>query len=291
MLKNKKEIILAAITVCLSIFVWWFLRCIFYSEKPLGGYWFLGMIIFVFWSIALCLAMLLIRNKKILFGSFLIGLVIFGLFFNNEPFYYLIALALLFLAFAVASSKIQKEESVQRKLNFWRIWHRGLPIFITFLCFLIAMVYYFSPELAKIEKRKIIIPKKTFNMMIVPLETLIIKRLPEGVLSIDTEAKEILKPQEIQELKEKYNIEVKEDETIKDLLYQFVQYQINASSGPYEKFVPIGLAVGLFLALKLLGFFYIPIIILFSWLVLKLLIVLKFAYIDKEMTETESVKL
>jgi hypothetical protein len=180
---------------------------------------------------------------------------------------------------------------VQMKLNFWRIWKRGLPIFITFLSVLIALVYYFSPELAKIEKKEIVVPRKTFDMVIMPLETLIIERLPKGVSSINTEAKQILSPQEIKELKEKYNIEFKEGETIKDLIYQLMQYQINTSSGPYEKFIPIGLAVGLFLALKLFGFFYIAIIIPLSWLFLRLLVVLKFASIEKEMREMETVKL
>jgi hypothetical protein len=289
--KQYKEIILGAVVVLLAAVSWWFLKYVFYTGNLTTSCWVMGGIIFIFWGIALCLAMLLIKDKKILYGSFLIALGTFGAFFNNEPFYYLIALALLFWVFAVASSKIQREEMVQMKLNFWRIWKRGLPIFITFLCVLIALVYYFSPELAKIEKREIVIPRKTFDMVIRPLETLIIERLPEGISSIDTEAKQILKPQEIAELKEKYNIEVKEGETIKDLIYQLMQYQINASTGPYEKFIPIGLAVGLFLALKLFGFFYIAIIIFLSWLFLKLLVVLKFASIEKEMREMEAVKL
>jgi hypothetical protein len=291
MSKQYKEIVLGAAVVLLGAISWWFLKYIFYTGNLTISCWIMGGIIFVLWGIALCLAMLLIKDRKILYGSFLLCVGAFGAFFNNEPFYYLVALALLFWAFVVASSKIQTEEMVQMKLNFWRIWKRGLPIFITFLCVLIALVYYFSPELAKIEKKEIVVPRKTFDMVIRPLETLIIERLPEGISSIDTEAKQILKPQEIEELKEKYNIEVKEGETIKDLIYQLMQYQINTSSGPYEKFIPIGLAVGLFLALKLFGFFYIAIIILLSWLVLRLLVVLGFASIGKEMREMESVKL
>jgi hypothetical protein len=289
--KKYKEIILGAVVVVLGTISWWFLKYIFYTGNLTASCWVMGGIILVLLGITLCLAMLLIRNKKILYGSFLVALGAFGAFFNNEPFYYLIALALLFWAFAVASSKIQREEMVQMKLNFWRIWKRGLPIFITALSLLIALVYYFSPELAKIEKREIVVPKKTFNMIITPLETLIIERLPEGVSNIDTEAKQILKPQEIIELKEKYNTEIREGDTIKDLIYQMMQYQINSSSGPYEKFIPIGLAVGLFFALKLIGYFYIAIIIFSSWLVLRLLVILKFATIEKEMREMESVKL
>jgi hypothetical protein len=291
MSKQYKEIILGAAVVVLGAISWWFLKYIFYTGNLTISCWVTGGIIFVLWGIALCLAMLLIREKKILYGSFLLNLGIFGMFFNNEPFYYLVAPALLFWAFTIASSKIQTEEMVQMKLNFWRIWKRGLPILITALSLLIALVYYFSPELAKIDRKEIIIPRKTFDMVIKPLETLIIERLPEGVSSIDTEADQILKPQEIKELKEKYNIEVKKGETIKDLIYQLMEYQINSSSGPYEKFIPIGLAVALFLALKLFGFFYIAIIIFLSWLFLRLLVVLKFASIEKEMREMESVKL
>jgi hypothetical protein len=289
--KLYKEIILGAAVVLLGAISWWFLKYVFYFGNLTTSCWVVGGFIFAFWGIALCLAMLLIKDKKILYGSFILTLGIFGMFFNNEPFYYFVVLALLFWVFAIASAKIQKEEMIQIKLNFWRIWHRGLPIFITFLCVLIALVYYFSPELAKIQKKEIIIPRKTFDMVIKPLETLIIARLPEGISSIDTEVSQILKPQEIKELKEKYSIEVKEDETIKDLIYQLMQYQINTSSGPYEKFIPIGLAVGLFLALKLFGLFYVAIIILLSRLFLRLLVVLKFVSIEKETREMETVKL
>jgi len=291
MSKLSKEIILGTAAVLLGALSWWFLKYVFYFGNLTLSSWILGGIIFVFWGIALCLAMLLIKDKRILYGSFVLTLIVFGMFFNNEPFYYLLAMVLVFWAFAIAASKIQREEMVQMKLNFWRIWKRGLPIFVTAMALLIALVYYFSPELAKIEKKEIVVPRKTFDMVVAPLESLIIARLPEGTSSLNIEAKQILKPQEITELKEKYNIEVKEGETIKDLLYQLMQYQINSSSGPYEKFIPIGLAIGLFLALKLVGFFYIALIILFSWLSLRLLVVLKFANIEKEMREMESVKL
>ena len=291
MKKQFKEIILGAAVVLLGAVSWWFLKYVFYFGNLTTFCWIAGGFIFILWGIALCLAMLLIKNKKILFGSFLLCLGIFGMFFNNEPFYYLIAMTLLFWAFAIASSKVRREEMVQIRLNFWRIWKRGLPIFITFLSVLIALVYYFSPELDKIEKREMTIPRKTFDMLIVPVETLIIERLPEGVSSLNVEAKQILKPEEIKELKEKYNIDVGDGETIKDLLYRLTDHQINSSRVPYEKFIPIGLAIGLFLALKLIGFLYIAIIILLGWLFLKLLIILRFVSIEKEMREMESVKL
>jgi len=291
MQKLHKEIILGAAVALFAAISWWVLKYIFYFGNLTLFCWMGAGIIFVLWGIALCLAMLLIKNRKIIYGSFLLALIIFGMFFNNEPVYYLIAMALLFISFGIAYKKTQKEEAVQIKLNFWRIWKRGLPVFITFLCVLIALIYYFSPQLAKIERKEIIIPRKTFDAIIGPFETLIIARLPEGISSIDTEAMQILKPKEIEELKEKYNIEVKKGETIKDLLYQLTNYQINSSQGPYEKFIPIGLAVALFFALKIVSLFYVPLVIVMSWLFLKLLIMLKFAKIEIETKEIETVKL
>lgn len=291
MSKLYKEIILAVATMLLGIFSWWFLKYVFYFGNLTTLHWIMGGIIFILWGIAVSLAMLLIQNKRIIYGSLIIVLGAFGMFFNNEPFYYLVGLIILFVAFVVGTAKVKREEEVQVKLNFFRIWKRGLPIFITALAILIAMVYYFSPTLDKFEKKEIVIPRKTFNIIITPFESLIKARLPEQVVDLDNKAIDILKPQELEDLKKTYGIEVKQNETIRDLLYQLTEYQINSTNAPYGKFIPIGLAIALFLALKLVGFFYIPIVILFTWLFLRVLILLKFSKFAKEIREVETVKL
>lgn len=291
MSKTHKEVILGVTTIILSVFFWWCLKVIFYRENLSFKFWILAFTVFVLWGIALSLAMLLIRDKRILYGSFVVMAGAFGMFFNNEPFYYLIGLILLFCAFVIGAAKIKREEEVQVRLNFWRIWKRGLPIFVTALAILIAMVYYFSPALDKLNKREIIIPRNTFDMIIAPFESLIKARLPEEAPDLNVKAIEFLKPQEIKDLNDKYGIIVSQDETIRDLLYQLTEYQINSADAPYEKFIPIGLAIALFLALKLVGVFYVPIVILFTWLFLRLLILLKFASFGKETKEVETVRL
>ena len=121
---------------------------------------------------------------------------------------------------------------MQVNLNFWRIWKRGLPIFITALILLISLLYYFSPELAKIHKNQFTIPRDTFNLVISPIEGLIKERLPQEVVNLDAEATKILTLEQIKELKQKYEIEIKHGESIKDLLYKLVNFQINKEKGP-----------------------------------------------------------
>ena len=291
MQKLHKEIILGFVVVLLGAFSWYFLKYVFYIGNLTLGCWALGIGIFILWGIALCLAMLLIRNKAILYGSFILTLILFGMFFNNEPFYYLVGLIILFWAFAVGSAKVRREESVQVNLNFWRIWKRGLPIFITVLILMIALVYYFSPSLDKVRKAELRIPRNSFNLAIKPFERLIKERLPEGINDLDVQAEEILTKEQIKELEDKYEIDIKEEDTVKDFLYKLANYQLNSIKGPYQKFVPIGLAIALFLGLKLISILYVAIIIMLSWLVLKILIALKFIRIEIETKEVETVKL
>jgi len=286
-----KQIILGFSVILLGAFFWYFLHYVFYVGHLTAGCWVAGGILFLLWVIALNLAMLLIDDNKILYGSFLVALGTFIMFFNNEPFYYLAGLIVLFVVFVSAVNAIKREEEVQVKLNFWRIWQRGLPRLLTVLFILVALVYYFSPHPAQIAKRKIEIPRATFNTIIKPFESLIAERLPEGINDLDAEATQILTAKEIKELKDKYGIEIKNGDTLKDFIYQLVNYQLNSAPDPYKKFIPIGLAIALFLSLKIVSLIYVPLAILFSWLIMKILLALKFANIKTETKEVETVKL
>jgi hypothetical protein len=289
--KQNKELILGIIVVLLGAFFWWFLRYIFYVGNLTIGCWILGGVLFILFGVALCLAMLLINNKTILFGSFVLTAALFFVFFNNELFYYFIAILILMAAFAVANKKIRKEEKVQVNLDFWRIWKRGLPWLITILCLVIALVYYFSPEPAKFQQKEIQISRSNFNLILRPLEGLISKRLPKEIGDLNVEAIQSLNKEQIKDLKNQYNIEVKKGDTIKDVLYKLVNFQLNTASVPYKKFIPFGLAVGLFITLKIISILYVAMVIMLSWLILKILIVLKFVRLEKIQKEVETVKL
>lgn len=291
MSKLKKEIILGFAVLLLGVFSWYFLRYIFYVGNLTTACWVSGIVLFIAWGVALALAMLLIDTKKILYGSFIITLIAFGMFFNNEPLYYFIGMIILLIAFWIGTVKIKKEEKVQVSLNFWRVWRRGLPIIITALILLISLVYYFSPSLERAKQAELTIPRKTFDIVVEPLEGLIIERLEGEIASLDVEASKVLSPEEIQELEQKYDIKIEQGNTIKDFIYKLVNFQINNAAGPYKKFIPIGLAIALFLGLRIIGVFYIMLVISFSYLALQILILSRFVKQEIETKEVETVKL
>lgn len=291
MQKLYKEIILGAAVVLLGVFCWWFLKYVFYVGGLTAGCWTWGGILFLLFGIAVCLAMLLIDNKAILFGSFGLMFLLFFVFFYDEPFYYLVVLLLLFLAFISATRKIKREEEVQVNLNFWRIWKRGLPIFLTALILVIAMAYYFSPEPKKFQQKDVYISRSNFNLIIKPLEGLISERLPKEIPNLDAEAIKSLNAEQIKDLKNQYSVEVKQGDTVRDVLYRLVNFQLNSATGPYKKFIPFGLAVGLFISLKIVSILYVAIIIMLSWLILKLLIVIKFVKLERIQKQVETIEL
>jgi len=83
--KPQKEILLGFIMLLLGVFSWYFLKHVFYIGNLSITCWVLGVVLFIFWGVSMCLAMLLIDNRKILYGSFLLILISFAMFFNNEP--------------------------------------------------------------------------------------------------------------------------------------------------------------------------------------------------------------
>jgi len=256
--KIKKEIILGGAVVLLGLFAWYFLRHIFYVGNLTIGCWIWGGILFILLGIALCLAMLLIKNKAILFGSIGLTFALFFIFFHNEPFYYLIVLILLFLAFMVATRKIKKEEEIQVNLDYWRIWKRGLPILITALILLISVVYYFSPGLISKRDARISISDEIIDSALKPLED----KIGIGIINAS-----------------------------KNTVYNLIDKQLNNLVEPFRYLIPLGLAVGLFLSLKLVSLFYVLIVIMLSWLAIKILIKLNFVKSEKIQKEVESVSL
>ena len=290
MTKFQKEIILGSLVALLSIFAWWFFKYVFYVGDLSLGCWISGIILFIAWGIGLCLAMLLIDDKRILYGSFGLGLVLFFIFFNNHPIYYLIVLILLFLGFWRACFKIRKEEKYQVALDFWKIWKRGLPLFITTFILVVCMVYYFSPELMNKKETKIKIPEKVFNLIIKPLEGLIKEQLPQGI-DLDSDVSKFLPLDQKNELERQFGIKINKGETGRDVLYKLVDYQLNNITGPYRKFIPLGLAIGLFVTLKIISLIYVALVILLSWIAIKILIALNFVKLKTETKEVETVKL
>jgi hypothetical protein len=290
MKKIYKEIILGIAVVLLSVFCWWVLKYAFYNGSSGISHVWLGLTIFVLFGVALCLAMLLIKNKFILFGSFGLALLLFFIFFNNKLIYYSIALIIFFGVFSFAANRIKKEEEVQVTLNFWRIWKRGLPWLITALCLIIATIYYFSPGAFQPKQAKINLPPKIINLIITPIQGLIKEKLPKGV-SLDSKIGQIIPPEQWSEMEKQLGVKINKNDTGKDVIYKVIDFQIRNALGSFAKFIPLGIAIGLFISLKLVSLIYVPIVVLLSWLILKLLMFVKFVRVERETKEVETVVL
>ena len=290
MQKLHKEVILGTAVVLLSFFCWWLLKSVFYGNNYFTSHWALVVGTFILFGIANCLAMLLIKDKRILFGGFSIGTLSFLIFFHDKVQYYLIVLILLFLAFISASKKLKKEEEVQVNLDYWRIFKRGLPIFITALILVISMVYYFSPGLMDKKTSKITIPDGAIDTTLKPLEGLIQEKLPLGI-NLDSDANKILQDTQIQELQTKFGIKIEKTDTGRRVLYKIIDNQINNVTGAYQYLIPLGLAVGLFITLKIVSILYVAIVIMLSWLTVNILVKLKFVQFEKIQKEVETVSL
>ncbi len=258
MSKSKKEIILTSFLAIFSFLCWWLLKSVFYNNDYLIGHWALVIGVFILFGIVSCLAMLLIKNKKILFGGFAIGVLLFFVFFNNEPLYYLIVLVLLFLAFMFAFQKTNKEANARIGLDYFKILKRGLPILITALILLISVVYYFSPGLISKRDARISISDEIINSVLEPLED----KIGIGIINAS-----------------------------KKTVYNLVDRQLNNLVEPFRYLIPLGLTIGLFVTLKIASILYMPIVIMLSWLILKILIAIKFVKFEKIQKEVETVSL
>lgn len=291
MTKLHKEIILAIFIVLFGAITWFLLHRFLYFD---GGITFLILTVlgFLFWGISIGTGSLLINKKIILYSAFALSLLSFFIFFMEqaEALYYFIALVLTFISLIFYQKCVKHEEKARITLHFWRIFKKGLPLVFTFFCILVSLAYYFSPNIMRTEKTQIKIPNNIFNIAIKPLEGLIGERLPRGI-DLDSDINNFLPPDQKKELERQFGIKINTGDTGRDVLYQLVDYQLNNITGPYRKFIPLGLAIGLFFALRIIAIVLILFIVLFSYFAIRILISIGFAKIVTKTIEIEDIEI
>ena len=291
MSRDIKQIILGVFILVFGLLSWFLLHRFLYFD---GGIILLILTIigFLFWGISIGLGSLLINKKVILYSAFALSLLSFFIFFREqiEAFYYFIALVLTFISLIIYEKRIKHEEKARITLHFWRIFKKGLPLVFTFVCILVSLAYYFSPDIMQDKTTKIKIPNGIFNIAIKPLEGLIGERLPKGV-DLDSDINKFFPPDQIRELERQFGIKIDKDDTGRDVLYKLADYQLNNITGPYKKFIPLGLAIGLFVTLRILSIFLIAFIVLFSYFAVRILISTGFAKIVTTTIEMEDIEI
>lgn len=258
------QIIFLILITALSVLSWHWLKNTLNNNTawfwPIGGFFVLSLLLGLDWLII----------KPQLFLNIAFGLIALSFFFSlNFKLVYLGALFIAFLCFISGSRQAIKEKNLLVKIKVNRILKRGLPPFITGICLVASLIFFFSPLSAK-NQIQINIPKPLFNVLIKPLIDIFQNQTPDGQLT------------------EKNTIMPSQNET-EEMIYQTINQGLNRFSLPYKQYFPLGLTIGFFLTIRILCIVFMELIILVDWLIFKLLILLKVFKIEKKMVEKEEI--
>ncbi len=259
--KTQKQIILGLKMVVFGFLSWFFLHQLFYSEISIA-FIVLTVLGLIFWAIAVC-AGVVVLDKRFLYPAFILSLLSFFIFFHGSEIgpgdfriamYYFLIMILIFITFLIFRTRVLYDKKTRLKLHFWRIFtKKGLSWVFTMLCLLIVFAYYFSPSLGNLSPSiRFDIPRSFVDAILKPF----------GALGPE----------------------------VSDFAYEFINSQISGS-GALGGYLPIALAVGLFLSLRVIVIVLVPVVILLSSLSMKLAISLGFIKLTVKKAETEDVEL
>jgi len=218
-----------------------------------GGNWLWPTIGLLVLLVFLSLNWLLTKSKAVLLVTLVLVLISFFFAFGLKL-AYLIVLVIALLFFLFGSWRAIREKKVRIKLEVDKILRRGLPAVLTGLILIIATVYYFSP-LALENQNQIKIPRFLFDLVVgQPISKALEEQMPVSRLPAES------------------NLISENKEQLEEELYQLANQQLNQFSQPYQEYLPVGLAVGLFFTLKLISLPFKWLVILLSWLIFKLLV-------------------
>lgn len=179
--KNFKirHLIFSFLMVLASILFWGFLF-LFFTLANLQNLIYLsaGWLVFLIFFLLFCL---LINNRNVIYLTLIISVSFFFFFFlpkEQTIFCLYLTGALIFLLLIVIGAELMLKEKEQRlKISLRKTWKRGLPLIITALSLIIALVYYFNP-LIRIGQEKIEIPTKFFGLILKPTSGLVSRIIP-----------------------------------------------------------------------------------------------------------------
>lgn len=315
---NPKEILLAVVTIAISIGAFWS----WYAAIPLitagefGAYinFSIPVLGFLLSACFFSLSALFIRETKIVYPAVIIG-VGAPYLFTDASLFILSALALSAALSALAIHKIRKECDLSPGFSAAKFLKSGLPLYLTVVSLIISSFYLagineknaistllpksalefglktLSGPLGSVAGLPEIDPEATVNEL---LEKVVSEGLKtQGLELIKLPRGEILKLVGIQrnELADKFGIRVRGDEKVGDLLYGTVTGKAENLLGPYKSYLPYASAIAFFLAFKTLTIPLYYAALLITLLLIKLMVLTKILRSEKVQMETERLTL
>jgi len=104
--------------------------------------WLYPILAFSLWAIVFTLGAIFVKNRKLLYASFVISGLGYPLFFG--PSLSILGVILAILLFILTESQTKKEIGRGITINFYHLVSHTLKYFVTAACVVIAIAYYFS---------------------------------------------------------------------------------------------------------------------------------------------------
>ena len=119
---------------------WWVLAGSIYGKSAHA--WLYPVLAFSFWGIVFALSCIFIKNKTYLYSSYAIGGIGY-LFFFKPGWSYVAALIAVLLLIGI-EKKVKKEIERGIQIEFYHLVSHSLKFFVTTVCLVVAVAYYFS---------------------------------------------------------------------------------------------------------------------------------------------------
>jgi hypothetical protein len=271
---TTKSLILGILVIISTVFLWLALDMLFSGFNiSFNSLIFIGVALLVFGILVTLFGFLNVSRLWACLVFAVSGLGIFIFFAFN--WIYLLGLVLFFLGLVFSWDRVKSEKESRIKVSFRRSATRGIGLILTTAIIIISLAYYFNSPLLKPEK-EVKVPDWMVSTVIVPAS----KMLPIS-------SKELAEQSE--NLSKQFGIEIKGDEELPELFERIVNTKMNEYLGPYRKYISIGLAFGLFFALRAVMIPFGLLVLLLAGVTIKILEVLKVVQIKKEQKELDVV--
>lgn len=224
--------------------------------------------------------------------------------------YLLPILFLSFILFIYSSLRVKKEKDSSFKIHYSRIISSGLPLFFTGLALVVSSMYYSYSKTQTNEGRDLIsksaieyVSRIVFGKVAEENETdrinfnMTVDDFIKSELMTDKELNKIvfnnpsILEKEIEKTREEYSARFGMELSGKEKLSEVLAKLVNKPLKPYDKYFPIGFALGLFIAFQSVWFLYAFLVGIFVRVFFSLLKFLRVIKINKIMAEKEVLEL
>lgn len=249
--KQVFRVVPGVLIFVLSLGTWW----AFNNSMRDGGDWVFKIMFpsALVLALGVCLALHYLLEKERGFALLAPIPVLLPFFFFVQwrpSLIFWVVLAALFLL--LAAYRANREKALRLRMVPVAIMHLGLASTMTGLAILASLIFFWSPYSQSLRGNEVSVPRPFFDAVAGPItKTLFQTQMPSG-------ADRSVYDQAVSDAK--------------DQAYNFINQQLNFQGRAYKKFLPAGLAVSFFFAVRVWGSILMGLAISLAWLVYRMFV-------------------